>query len=333
MNSETYTIETPTKNWIEIISKYSTPDNLKSWWQIVNTVIPYIALWFAMYYSIEVSYWLTLLLSVIAAGFLVRIFIIFHDCGHGSFFKSEKLSRWVGVPLGLLVFTPYHRWHYDHKQHHMTVGNLDKRGIGDVNTLTVDEYKSLSRGKKLWYRVYRNPLFLILFIPLILFVLLFRTTKSYMDTQHKIYVHLSTLAIGILVSIVIWLIGFKAFIMIQLPILFLASVGGVWLFYVQHQYEGVSWKRTKDWNYKEIALQGSSFYKLPAILQWFSGNIGFHHIHHLGPRIPNYKLEKCHYENESLWNVKPISLIDSLKSLRLRLWDEQNQKLVGFGDI
>lgn len=334
MESKTTNIKPPSSaDWMQLISVYNQPDAVKSWWQIINSVVPYILLWVAMYYSLSVSYLLTLFLSVFAAGFLVRIFIIFHDCGHGSFFKSEKLSRWVGIFLGILVFSPYHRWHHDHREHHMTVGNLDKRGVGDVKTLTVEEYNSLPMRKKREYRLYRHPLFLLVFIPVILFVLLFRTTKSYMTTRQRLYVHLTTLAIIVLNGTLIIVMGFSSWLKIQIPVIFLASMAGVWLFYVQHQYSDVIWKRSKDWNYRDIALQGSSFYKLPRILQWFSGNIGFHHIHHLGPRIPNYNLEKCHYEHNEIWKVKPLSLRESFGSLRLRLWDEQNQRLISFSEM
>jgi omega-6 fatty acid desaturase (delta-12 desaturase) len=332
MKNSSQSKENSNPTWIEVVSKYNFPDNGKSWRQVINSVVPYISLWFAMYYSLNISYWLTLLLSVLAAGFLVRIFIIFHDCGHGSFFKSDLLSRLVGIPLGLIVFTPYHRWHRDHKEHHATVGNLDKRGIGDVKTLTVVEYNKLSKWGKFGYRFYRNPLFLILIAPILLFLIQHRIPKTYMNIKQHIYVQLSNVAIIAGVFLLIWGIGLKAFLQIQLPIIYIASVAGVWLFYVQHQFENVVWKRQAEWDYKTIALEGSSFYKLPRILQWFSGNIGFHHIHHLSPRIPNYKLEACHNENPIFQNIKSITFNASLKSLRLRLWDEQKQKLVGFNE-
>jgi len=320
-------------NWVKIVSKYNYPDPIKSWWQIINSVIPYIGLWVLMYYSLSISYWLTLVLSIFAAGFLVRIFIIFHDCGHGSFFKSDFMNRLVGIPLGLLVFTPYHRWHYDHKVHHETVGNLDKRGIGDVKTLTVDEYKNLSKWGRFSYRFYRHPLFLIVSAPLLLFFIQYRLPKNYMNTRQQIYLQLSNLAIVLMIIVLILTIGIKAYILIQLPIMYFASVAGVWLFYVQHQYEHVVWNRTAEWNYKEIALNGSSYFKLPKIFQWFSGNIGFHHIHHLSPLIPNYKLKKCHFENSLFHEIKPITFWSSFRSLRLRLWDEKNQKLIGFSEV
>lgn len=319
--------------WQEIVKRYNYPDPFISWWQVVNSVVPYIGLWVLMVYSLEISYWLTLLLSVFAAGFLVRIFILFHDCGHGSFFKSDFMNRLVGIPLGILAFTPYHRWHRDHKIHHFTVGNLDKRGVGDVQTLTVDEYKKLSKWGKFSYRFYRHPAFLILIAPLLLFLIQFRLPKSYMNWKEHLYLHLSSLAIVAASFLVILAIGWKAFLMIQLPVIYIASVHGVWLFYVQHQYESVKWVRAEKWDYKTIAIEGSSFFKLPLILRWFTGNIGFHHIHHLGPRIPNYKLPKCHNENAIFQDVKPITFFSSIKSLRLRLWDEEQQKLIGFSEI
>jgi len=261
------------------------------------------------------------------------IVLIFHDCGHGSFFKSDRLNKIVGIPLGLLIFTPYHKWHRDHKEHHATVGNLDKRGIGDVYTLTVDEYKGLSRWKQFSYRFYRNPFFLFGIAPLLLFLIQFRLPNSYMNRREQLYVYISNLAIAAGILLVIWTIGWKAYLLVQLPIFYIASVHGVWLFYVQHQYESVKWARAEQWDYKTIALKGSSYFKLPFLLQWFTGNIGFHHIHHLSPKIPNYKLAKCHKENPMFHDIKPITFFSSLKSLRLRLWDERNQKLVGFNEI
>lgn len=317
-------------SWMQVVQKYNKPDALRSWWQVINSVVPYIGLWVAMYYSLSVSYWLTLLLSVIAAGFLVRIFIIFHDCGHGSFFKSVKLSKWVGVPLGMMVFTPYHKWHHDHMIHHQTVGNLDKRGVGDVKTLTVEEYEKLSKWRKLLYRFYRHPVILLIIGPFVLFTVFFRIPKRDRPLKEKVYTHLTTLAIvaGI-VGLSFW-IGFMNYLLIQLPVLYIAAVHGTWLFYVQHQYEDVKWSRGKDWDYKTMALEGSSFLKLPKVLQWFTGNIGFHHIHHLSPKIPNYNLEKCYQENEEFHIEKPLTFFSALKSLKFRLWDEKNQRLVSF---
>ncbi len=314
--------------WIQVISKYNFPDAAKSWWQIINSVIPYILLWVLMYHSLKISYWLTLLLSVFAAGFLVRIFIIFHDCGHGSFFKSKRMNIMVGIFTGLFTFTPFHKWHRDHKVHHSTVGNLDKRGIGDVPTLTTEEYMKMSWWSRLGYRAFRHPLFLLGIAPMLLFVFQHRFTKKYMTLREKIYVHLTTLAVITLILLIIWAIGIKAYLLIQIPIMYIATVHGVWLFYVQHQFEDVLWAHSDEWDYQTMAMQGSSYFKLPKILQWFTGNIGFHHIHHLSPRIPNYKLEQCHKENTLFQKVNTVTFFSSLRTLNLRLWDKNTKQLM-----
>lgn len=318
------------QSWIEIVSKYNFSDPVKSWWQVINSVISYLLLWAAMIWSLGISYFLTFFLSLVAAGFLVRIFIIFHDCGHGSFFKSKSLNRIVGIITGILAFTPYHKWHRDHKEHHSTVGNLDKRGIGDVNTLTIGEYLALSKWGRLKYRLYRHPVFLFGIAPFVIFVLQNRLTENYMNKKERLYLHLTNLTLIVIGVVMIWAIGWKNYLLIQLPVIYIAAAVGVWLFYVQHQYEDVVWTRTSEWNYKEIALGGSSYYKLPKILQWFTGNIGFHHIHHLSPRIPNYKLPVCHEENVIFSEIKPITLFSAFRSLSLRLWDEKKKKLVGW---
>ena len=314
--------------WIQIISQYNFPDAAKSWWQIINSVVPYLLLWVLMVQSLKISYLLTLFLSIFAAGFMIRIFIIFHDCGHGSFFKSNRLNTIIGIFTGLFTFTPYHKWHRDHKLHHSTVGNLDKRGIGDVPTLTTDEFKKMSKWSRLRYRAFRHPLFLFGIAPMLLFIFQNRFTKKYMTFKERVYVHLTTLAVIAIIFLMIWAIGLKAYLMIQIPVLYIASVHGVWLFYVQHQFEDVLWTRSSEWDYKTLAIQGSSFFKLPKILQWFTGNIGFHHIHHLSPRIPNYKLEKCHNENSLFHEVNTITFFSSLRTMKLRLWNEKTQQLV-----
>lgn len=326
-------IRNESSSWMQIVQKYNKPKAIRSWWQVINSAVPYFGLWVLMVYSLSVSYWLTLLLSVFASGFLVRIFIIFHDCGHGSFFNSPWLNRLVGIPAGLLVFTPYHKWHHDHLIHHQTVGNLDKRGTGDVKTLTVEEYQKMSKSQRFWYRVYRNPIVLLVVAPFFLFTILFRFPRRSRSKKEKLYTHLSTLAIVAIITGISFWIGLVPFIIIQIPVLYIAAVFGTWLFYVQHQYEDVKWARTGDWDYKTMALEGSSFLKLPKVLQWFSGNIGFHHVHHLSPRIPNYYLEKCYNENEIFHMEKPLTFFSALKSLKFRLWDEHNQRLVSFRSV
>lgn len=319
-------------NWINTIKKYNKPDTFKSWWQVINSIVPYIGLWVAMIYSLNISYWLTLGLSIIAAGFLARIFIIFHDCGHGSFFKSKKLNKIVGIITGMLVFTPYHKWHYQHKIHHKTVGNLDKRGVGDVKTLTVEEYKNLSRGKQLVYRIYRNPVMLFIIAPFFLFTVVNRFPKKELPGNINRYTHLTTLGIIVAVTAMSLLIGIKSFLLIQIPILYVASGFGVWLFYVQHQFEDTVWERESSWNFRNVAMEGSSYLKLPKIIQWFSGNIGYHHLHHISPKIPNYKLEACYNEN-SLFQKKPVTLMEGLKTIRYNLWDETEKRLVSFSEV
>jgi len=316
--------------WMEIISRYNKPDNLQSWWQIINSVVAYLLMWVLMIWSMNISYWLTLALAIPAAGFLVRTFIIFHDCGHGSFFRSKRMNTIIGVITGLLVFTPYHRWHRDHHIHHQTVGNLEKRGTGDVMTLTVDEYHKISRWQRFVYRLYRHPVFLIGIAPMLLFVVVHRLPKKYMSVREHVYLQLTNLALAVIVTVMIMTIGWKTYLMIQLPVLYIATVHGVWLFYVQHQYRHVKWSDTSSWDYKTMALDGSSFFKLPALLNWFTGNIGYHHIHHLSPLIPNYNLKRCNDENPILSQVKPVTFWSAFESLMLRLWDEKRGMLISF---
>ncbi len=318
-------------SWIAIIRKYNQPDTRKSIWQIINSLGPYLILWAVMYYTLGISYWITLGISLLAAGFLVRIFIIFHDLGHGSFFKSARASRILGTLLGALVFTPYDRWHRSHAAHHSTVGNLDKRGEGDVWTLTTEEYLAQSRGQQLFYRLYRNPIMLFVFGPVILFTIWFRFPSKGTSRKERWNLRLVNLIIltwGIGLSL---LLGWKAFLMIQVPIIFFATMAGSWLFYVQHQFEDVIWSKNEEWDYQKMALQGSSFLKMPRLIQWFSGNIGFHHIHHLSPKIPNYNLQRCHQENQMFSTIKPITIGKGLQTMKFRLWDENMGRLISFG--
>jgi acyl-lipid omega-6 desaturase (Delta-12 desaturase) len=299
-------------------------------WQIANSVLPYAALWCLMYFSLQVSVWLTLPLAVLAAGFMVRIFIISHDCGHGSFFPSRRANDILGFITGVLTFTPYFHWRWEHALHHGTSGDLDRRGTGDVWTLTVQEYLAASRWKRFAYRFTRNPVVLFGLAPLAMFFVKqrFPAAKAPKRERHSVaWTNLALLGAGVGMS---FLFGFKAYILLQALVMAIAGTAGIWLFYVQHQFEGVYWQRNESWDYATAALQGSSFYKLPKVLQWFSGNIGFHHIHHLSPRIPNYHLEKCHRAEPLFQTVKPITLFGSLKSLTFRLWDEQRQRLVGY---
>ncbi|MFC2133074.1 fatty acid desaturase [Bacteroidota bacterium] len=318
--------------WKSLVAKYQVPHKWKSIWQLANSFLPFFAIWYLMYLSLDVSYLLTLLLALPAAGFSVRIFIIQHDCGHVSFFKSKRANDLTGMFCSLFNLTPYYYWRKSHSIHHANAGKLDRRGIGDVYTMTVNEYLSKSKWRRLTYRVYRNPIFLFLFIPTIMFVVLYRfpmsRSKSLRNVELSIY--LTTLAIALLAALVMSFVGWKAFLLIQLPITIIASSTGTWLFYVQHQFEDTYWANNSLWDYTSAALNGSSFYKLPKIIQWFTGNIGFHHIHHLSPRIPNYNLEKCHKENSELQKANTLTLRSSFRSILLTLWDESQKKLVSF---
>jgi omega-6 fatty acid desaturase (delta-12 desaturase) len=319
--------------WKQLVAKFQEPSRVRAIWQMVNTLGPYAAIWFLMYLSVAVSWWLVLPLAVLAGGFVVRIFIIFHDCGHGSFFKSRTANDTVGFITGLLTFTPYFHWRWEHSIHHATSGHLDKRGAGDIWTLTVEEYLQASRWKRFSYRLARNPFILFLIAPLYLFFVHQRFAKGRANPRERASVYWMNLAIlGMVVGMSL-LFGLKNYLLIQLMITSVAGAAGVWMFYVQHQFEGVYWDRAEGWDFTRAALEGSSFYKLPKILQWFSGNIGYHHIHHLSARIPNYNLEKCHRASPLFQQVKPITFFASLKSLTFRLWDEQRRKLVGFGHL
>ena len=316
-----------------MVARYEEPSRPRAIWQLVNTLVPYVALWYAMYRSLAVSYWLTLPLAILAGGFMVRVFIIFHDCGHGSFFRSRKANNAWGFITGVLTFTPFQHWRWEHAVHHGSSGDLDRRGQGDVWTLTVQEYLESSRWRRFSYQVARNPVVLFLLAPLLLFVVLerFPSAKASRRARMSVYwTNASLLAVATALSL---LLGVKAYLLIQLTVLAVAGSAGVWLFYVQHQFEGVYWQRSDQWDFTTASLQGSSFYKLPRILQWFSGNIGFHHLHHLSPLIPNYNLEKCHNAEPLFQSVPPITLLSSLKSLKFRLWDEANNRLVGYGHL
>jgi omega-6 fatty acid desaturase (delta-12 desaturase) len=316
--------------WKEIVRKYQKPSMWRALWQIVDTLVPIGGLWYLMYLSLPVSWWLVVPLAALMGALLVRAFIIFHDCGHGSFFKSPAANDTVGFLTGILTFTPYYHWRWEHALHHAAAGDLDRRGTGDVWTLTVQEYLESSRWKKFAYRLARNPFVLFVLAPLYLFVIRqrFPSSKSNLRERHSVYA-MDAALLGMAGGLSCFF-GLLPYLLIQLIALMVAGGAGVWLFYVQHQFEGVYWERGEDWSFVAAALRGSSFYKLPRVLQWFSGNIGFHHIHHLSPRIPNYNLEKCHRADPLFQVVKPITFFSSFKSLVFRLWDEKGGKLVGF---
>jgi len=328
--------EDPTRpeNWKEIVRVYQRPSLGRGAWQLINSVGGYAAVWALLFLSLSMSWWITAALVILAGGLQVRIFIIFHDCGHGSFFKTRQANDAMGFLTGVLTFTPYYMWRREHALHHSTASDLDKRGVGDVPTMTVEEYLAASRWKKLGYRLVRHPVVLFGLIPLLIFFLKHRLPISDVaNAAERRSVHWTNLAVLGMVVGMGFLFGWIPYLVIQVAVMAVAGALGTWLFYVQHQFEGVYWERQEDWDFTDAALKGSSFYKLPPILKWFSGNIGFHHIHHLSPRIPNYNLERCHNAEPLFQTVPPVTLGASLKSFNFRLWDERQQKLVGFGDL
>jgi len=324
------TLPRDNSSWKRSVACHEKPTLSRSVWQVANTVVPYGVLWYLMYRSLAISYWMTLALAIPAAGFHVRLFIIFHDCGHGSFFRSRKANDILGVITGILAFTPYYQWRHTHAIHHATSGDLDRRGIGDVWTLTVREYLDASRWRRFAYRLVRNPVVLFGIAPLLYLVVKHRFPWRKADRRDRNSVFGTNLAILAMAALLGWLLGIKAYLLIQLLVLMIAGSVGVWLFYVQHQFDGAYWARRDQWDFVTAALHGSSFYELPRVLQWFTGNIGFHHIHHLSPGIPNYNLEKCHKADPLFQGVARITLLSSLHSASYRLWDERQQTWVGY---
>lgn len=312
------------------IAEFQRPSRARSIWQLINTLIPYAALWVLAYFAFQYSFWLILPFTLLASGFLVRIFIIFHDCGHQSFFRSRKANNFWGAITGLLTLTPYYFWTANHARHHDTSGNLDKRGFGDVWTMTVEEYMKAPLSTRLKYRLYRNPFIMFLLGPLLIVLVTNRLTKTAENSKERNSVYLNNISILLMAVSLSFLMGFKAYIIIQALVLLVGLIGGVWLFYVQHQFEGVYWAREGEWDFIAASLMGGSFYKLPKILNWFSGSIGYHHVHHLMTGIPNYNLAKCHEEIPAIGAIKPTGIRTSLKSLSYRLWDEGQAKLVSF---
>jgi omega-6 fatty acid desaturase (delta-12 desaturase) len=313
------------------VARFQVASPWRARWQLINSLVPYAFLWFAMDRALLVSYWLMLPIAILAAGFLVRIFIIFHDCGHASFFKSKRANNATGALAGLVLLTPYRHWRWQHSLHHGTAGDLDRRGSGDIWTLTVQEYLHSTRGRRIAYRLARNPIVLFVIAPLYVFVIQHRFASATAPQRERRSVHLTNWALLAVALVMSAVIGLKALLLIQLTVSAFAGALGLWLFYVQHQFEGAYWVRSADWSYTAAAMQGSSFYKLPRILQWFTGNIGFHHIHHLSPRIPNYHLQRCHEADPFFQTIKPLTLFTSLKCLTHRLWDEHRNVFVGFG--
>ena len=318
--------------WQGVVSKYAYPETWRSVWQVINSVIPFLVMWYIMYRSLEVGYWLTLILAIPTAGFMMRCFIIFHDCCHGSFFRTMKANDRLGLVIGVLVLTPYYDWKHDHAIHHATAGDLDRRGIGDVYTMTVEEYLAAPWYKKIGYRVMRSPMILFTIGSFFVFTVRHRFWRAGSGKRERSSVIWTNIAIAAVVGWIMLEIGWAAFLLVEVPVLLIAYGVGVWLFYVQHNFDPSYWERHAEWEFFNAGMDGSSFYKLPKILQWFTGNIGFHHIHHLSPKIPNYKLEECHNENP-VFQIEPLTFRRSLQSLFFRLWDEKEKMLVGWNAL
>jgi acyl-lipid omega-6 desaturase (Delta-12 desaturase) len=312
------------------VDKYARPRLARSLEDLATSVVPYLGLSVLMYFALDVSYLLTLALAVPAAGFLVRTYIVFHDCGHGSFMGSRRANTWIGTFCGLLVFTPFHSWRHEHAVHHATAGDLDRRGVGDVMTLTVAEYRAMPWLGRLKYRLFRNPLVMFGLGPLYAMILSPRWPSSTARKRIRRNVIATDIALAGLIAGLCLLIGWRDYLLIQVPTVWLAGATGVWLFYVQHQFEDTYWQTSDSWAYADAALRGSSYLRLPKVLQFFTGNIGLHHVHHLSTRIPNYNLQRAHDENAIFRNVPTLSLWDGLRAVRLKLWDEDRERLVTF---
>ncbi len=316
--------------WREALAPYAQPHLGRSLLDLATSVVPYLALSVAMYMALGTSYLLVLAISIPAGGFLVRTFILFHDCSHGSFLPSKRANAWLGVVLGLLVYSPFLRWRHDHAIHHATSGDLDRRGGGDVRTLTVAEYHALPWRSRFGYRLFRNPLIMFGLGPIASLLIGPRLVARDARPRMRRSVIGTNIALAILIGTLCWLLGWRDFLLVQAPTVMLAGSAGIWLFYVQHQFEDAYWQDTGGWSYADAALRGSSYLKLPKILQFFSGNIGLHHVHHLNARIPNYNLQRAHDENAIFQDVPTLSLRDGLRTVRLKLWDEDRGRLVTF---
>lgn len=316
--------------WREAVSGYEQPDVARSALDVVTSLVSYAGLCVAMYFLLKVSYLLALAVAVPAAGFLLRTYIVFHDCTHGSFLPSKRANVWLGIACGLFVYSPFTAWKHEHAIHHATSSDLDRRGIGDIDTLTVSEYLSSSLGSRLAYRLVRNPVVMLVFGPLWALAIQPRFSQGSGRWRDRRSVLYTDLVLAVVIGAIVWAIGWRDYLLVQLPPMMLAGAAGVFLFYVQHQFEDTYWARRGDWSYSEAALRGASHLKLPRVLQFFSGNIGLHHVHHLSARIPNYKLQQAHDENEFFHSAATISLWDGIRALRLKLWDEERAMLVTF---
>jgi acyl-lipid omega-6 desaturase (Delta-12 desaturase) len=318
--------------WREALAPYARPHIGRSVLDLATSLVPYVGVLALMYLALDVSYLLVLALAFLAAGFLVRTFIVFHDCAHGSFLPSKRANAWLGTALGLVVYESFLNWRHSHAVHHATAGDLDRRGVGDVHTLTVAEYRASSWRGRLAYRLFRNPLVMFGLGPMYALVLHPRLVPRAARPRIRRSVMATNVALAVVLGGLCWLVGWTSVLLVQTPVMVLGGAAGVWLFYVQHQFEDTYWQSTGDWSYADAALRGSSYLKLPRVLQFFSGNIGLHHVHHLSAKVPNYNLQAAHDRNPIFHDVPTLSLWDGLRAVRLKLWDEGRGRLVTFAE-
>lgn len=323
------------RQWVKVLAPYRDPHLGRSLFEIAVTITLFALCWLVMWLLLDVSYLLSALFFLPAAGLLVRLFLIQHDCGHGAFFRSREANDWTGRVLGIITLTPYDFWKRTHAIHHASSGNLDRRGLGDIDTLTVREYEALSPLRKFLYRLYRNPLVLFGVGPTYHFFLQHRLPVGLMRRGLGPWASTMSTNVGIVVvmGLGMWLFGVKDFLIIQVPVTILATTIGVWLFFVQHQFDTTHWDHETDWNRHDAALYGSSFYDLPPIVTWFTANIGIHHVHHLSSAIPFYRLGKVLREHPELKSIGRITFVESLKCIPLALWDEETRRLISFREF
>lgn len=324
------------RSWTQILASYREPSHARSIVEIAITLGPLVALWALAWAAYYVGFWwVSLLIAVPASGFLVRLFMIQHDCSHGAFFRHRLANDWVGRVIGVLTLTPYDFWRRTHAVHHASSGNLDRRGLGDVNTLTVREYLALSLWGRLCYRLYRNPIVMFGIGPAYLFVLRHRLPIGMLRGGWQPWLSTMTtnFAIALVVAVLIWFVGVWPFLLVHLPITLISGSIGVWLFYVQHQFDPTYWAHDGEWTLHEGALYGSSHYDLPAVLRWFTANIGVHHVHHLCSRIPYYRLPKALHDHPELRSVSRLTMLQSFRCVHLALWDEGQRRLISFRDM
>jgi omega-6 fatty acid desaturase (delta-12 desaturase) len=319
--------------WREAVARHEQPSLPHSLLDLATSVVPYLAISVAMYLCLDISVWITFALAVPAAGFLLRTFIVFHDCAHGSFLPSKRANLWVGRFAGLLVFQPFANWRHNHAVHHGSSGDLDRRGTGDVATLTVEEYLSRPWKSRLGYRLFRSPVVMFGIGPIWSLMIGPRVWSNKMRPRQRRSILATNLALALLIAAISWLVGLQAWLLVQIPTAVLAGTLGVFMFYVQHQFEDVYWESSDQWSYADAALRGSSYLKLPKLFQFFTGNIGLHHVHHLSAKIPNYNLQRAHDESPIFHDVPVLGVGDGLRAIRLKVIDRQSGRLLTWREV